>query len=108
MGPRRSRTRLDRSTLVLLASLTAATSAHAKQDHTNLDETKVGTYTLPPLLGEPPVKTAAQWTAKRRPAILRLYQDNVHGHTPAVVPRDLSWKVVEEDAHALGGLARRK
>jgi hypothetical protein len=85
--------------------------AQAQQDHTNLDEAKVGTYTLPPLLTAKdgkPVTTAAAWTARRRPEILALYQDLVHGHTPAGVPRDLRFTVVEEDAHALGGTAHRK
>jgi hypothetical protein len=94
--------------LVVIALAVFPPPAHAKQDHTNLDESKVGTYTLPSLLGQPPVKTAAQWNARRRPAILRLYQDNVHGHTPAVVPRDLTFKVVEQDGHALDGRAHRK
>jgi hypothetical protein len=94
-----------------LALLALAPPAQAKQDHTNLDETKVGTYTLPPLLVSKDgklVKTAAQWKTKRRPEILRLYEDQVHGRTPKDVPRELSFKVVEEDAHALGGAARRK
>ena len=32
----------------------------------------------------------------------------MHGHSPATLPRDLSFTVVEEDAHALGGTAHRK
>jgi hypothetical protein len=92
--------------LLLLAS-----TALGKQDHTNLDEAKVGTYTLPPLLVSKdgkPVKTAAQWKSKRRPELLRLYEEHVHGRTPRSLPRDLSFKVVEEDARALGGTAHRK
>jgi hypothetical protein len=97
--------------LAPIAILCWAPAAHAQQAHTNLDEAKVGAYTLPPLLTTKdgtPVKTAAQWTARRRPEILALYQDHVHGHTPAVLPKELSFKVVEEDAHALGGSAHRK
>jgi hypothetical protein len=85
--------------------------ARAQQDHTNLDEAKVGSYSLPPLLklqDGTPVRTAAQWTARRRPELLRLYQDNVHGHTPAGLPPGTTTAVVEEDAHALGGTAHRK
>jgi hypothetical protein len=92
-------------------TLLLASTVQAKQDHTNLDESKVGTFSLPPLLVSSdgkPVKTAAQWTAKRRPEILRLYEEHVHGHTPKGLPRELSFKVVEEDAHALGGTAHRK
>ena len=97
--------------LTALAALAGPSPALAKQDHTNLDEAKVGTYTLPPLLtlGDGTVvRTAEAWTRKRRPEILQLYQDNVHGRTPTALPRDLTWKVVEEDRHALGGSAHRK
>jgi hypothetical protein len=95
---------------VVLALVLLAPAAQAKQDHTNLDEAKVGTYELPPLLtlaNGTKVRTAAQWKAKRRPEILRLYQDQVHGHSPGA-PKELAFTVVEEDRHALGGLAHRK
>jgi hypothetical protein len=71
----------------------------------------VAPYTLPSLLTTrdgTPVRTAAQWQARRRPEILGLYQDHVHGHTPKALPKELSFKLVEEDAHALGGSAHRK
>src|SRR4029078_9700864 len=93
------------------ALLFLASTALAKQDHTNLDEAKVGTYTLPPLLVSKdgkPVKTAAQWKSKRRPELLRLYEEHVHGRTPKNLPKDSSFKVVEEDARALGGTPHRK
>lgn len=93
---------------------TPAQAPHAqtprKQDHTNLDEAKVGSYTLPALLttqAGKPVKSARQWTAERRPEILKLYQEHVHGRTPAGLP-PLSFAVVEEDRAALGGTAHRK
>jgi hypothetical protein len=95
--------------VLILASVPG--EAAAKQDHTNLDEAKVGEYKLPPLLETQdgkPVRTAAQWKSKRRPEILRLYEEHVHGQTPAGLPRDLSFTVVEEDRRALGGLAHRK
>src|SRR5206468_7839811 len=101
---------LHRTSLLALL-LVAARPAQAKQDHTNLDEDKVGAYALPPVLTGRDgklVRTAAQWTKKRRPEILRLYEEHVHGHSPATLPRDLSFTVVEEDAHALGGTAHRK
>jgi hypothetical protein len=93
------------------AALAFTTGVNAKQEHTNYDESKVGTYTLPPLLTAQdgsPVKTAARWTSKRRPEILRLYQDHVHGHTPKGLPTGLAAKVVEQDRAALGGTAHRK
>jgi hypothetical protein len=97
--------------LALVTACFLARPALAKQEHTNLDEGKVGTYTLPPLLtlqNGKTVTSAAAWTNKRRPEILRLYQDHVHGHTPGTVPRDLAFKVIEEDKAALGGTAHRK
>jgi hypothetical protein len=97
--------------LIAVQTLALRGQVHAQQATTNLDEAKVGTYTLPPLLTAAdgtPVRTAAQWKAKRRPEILALYQDHVHGKTPKQLPKDLAWKVVEQDAQALGGTARRK
>jgi hypothetical protein len=85
--------------------------ARAQQDHTNLDESRVGSYSLPPLLvgrDGAEVKTARQWSARRRPEILKLYQDEVYGHTPEAPPPGLSTTVVERSDGALGGLARRK
>jgi hypothetical protein len=82
-----------------------------KQEHTNYDEAKAGGYELPPLLttrAGKPVRTAADWTKRRRPEILALYRDHVHGHTPAKLPKGMSFTVVEEDAKALGGTAHRK
>jgi hypothetical protein len=84
--------------------------ARAQQDHTNLDEAKVGAYTLPPLLvmqDGTPVKTARQWTTRRRPEVLKLFEEHMHGRTPRPI-RDLSFKVVEQDRAALGGTAHRK
>src|SRR5688572_8781289 len=97
---------LASAALVAVASL-----AHAKQDHTNLDEAKVGTYTLPPLLTTrdgKPVTTAAQWKAKRRPEVLELFQQHMHGRTPPHKAKDITFTVVEEDRKALGGTAHRK
>lgn len=84
---------------------------HAGQDHVNTNEFSVPPYTLPDVLmmqDGTPVHTAEQWIGKRRPEILRLYQDNIHGHTPAGLPEGFSFKIVEEDRHALNGLAHRK
>jgi hypothetical protein len=93
------------------ALLAFAPLAQAKQDHTNLDEAKVGTYTLPPLLTTrdgKPVTTAAQWKGKRRPELLKLFEEHMHGRTPAHKAKEISFKVVEQDPKALGGTAHRK
>ncbi|MDE3147931.1 MAG: acetylxylan esterase, partial [Acidobacteriota bacterium] len=77
----------------------------------NYDESKAGNYTLPdPLLlqnGER-VRDAATWTAKRRPELLHLFQENIYGRTPQRRLPGLHWKVFNVDRHALNGLATRK
>jgi hypothetical protein len=91
--------------------LTGGVTAQPKQEHTNYDEAKAGGYELPPVLttrAGKPVRTAAEWNRRRRSEILALYRDHVHGHTPAKLPKDLSFTVVEEDPKALGGTAHRK
>jgi dienelactone hydrolase len=66
-------------------------------------------YTLPD-----PLKTASgekvslsQWKSSRRAEILELFRTNVYGRSPAR-PRDLRFKVVEQDDAALGGKANRR
>jgi hypothetical protein len=88
--------------------LTITAAAQTRQE--NIDESKVKPYTLPDpltLLNGQKVKTADQWRTKRRPEIVRLFEENVHGRTPvsSVVPR---FEVVSTDRQALGGKAVRK
>ena len=53
------------------------------------------------------MRNASDWTAKRRPELLRLFEEHVYGRSPGrpSAPRAL---VVETDARALGGLATRR
>ncbi|MEN6478189.1 MAG: hypothetical protein ABFD20_00950 [Anaerolineales bacterium] len=53
------------------------------------------------------VTSAAIWTDKRRPEILRLFSTQMYGRTP---DKDVavSWVLVETNDHALGGQATRK
>ena len=77
---------------------------------TNYDESKVGVYTLPdPLVSNDgtPVRSAQDWTTRRRAEILALFAANVYGHGPAA-PASLRYKVLEPDEHALGGKAIRR
>ena len=53
------------------------------------------------------ITTAAQWTATRRAEILELFRTNIYGRSPGR-PRDLTFKVVEEDPRALGGKATHR
>jgi hypothetical protein len=77
---------------------------------TNYDEAKVHPYTLPdPLvcLDGTAVKNAADWTGRRRPEIVRLFEDTVYGKAPGK-PAGLRWERSSVDSKALGGLATRK
>ena len=88
--------------------LMAAVGVTAQQPATNYDETKVPSYTLPPLLvakDGSSVRTAADWT-KRRAEILALLEDQMFGKAPAR-PSEL-WFGVDEIGEAFGGLAIRK
>ncbi len=76
----------------------------------NYDESKVGAYTLPdPLIlnDGKPVRTATDWTKRRRPEILELFEAKVYGRSPQP-PKDISYEVFDLDEHVLDGKAIRK
>ena len=100
-----------RSTLLLSAMILAgADFADAQQSKANYDEALVGNYTLPEALVSSdgnPVKTADDWTQRRRPEVLKLFQDHVYGRVPAGLGAPaFTVKAVKKDA--LGGKATRK
>ncbi len=94
------------SMLILAAAVSSAAAAPAG---INQDESKVPPYQLPdPLLcaDGTTVKTAADWTGKRRPETLALIEKEMFGQAP---PRPaLSFKVVEPATPALEGNVLRK
>ena len=76
----------------------------------NYDEAKVGSYTLPDpltLANGQPVRDAKTWTEKRRPEIVRLFEENEYGRSPGR-PGSLSFDVFERAAPALQGKAIRR
>ncbi len=76
----------------------------------NYDESKMPPYTLPdPLKMEngQPVTTTKMWNEKRRPEIIQLFETHVYGKAPAH-PKDLHFKVLNEDKYAVGNMATRK
>ena len=76
----------------------------------NYDESKVGTYTLPELLvlaNGKPVRDAKTWTERRRPEILRLFEENEYGRAPGH-PADMSFDVFDKGTPAMNGAALRK
>lgn len=97
--------------ITILASVAFALIAHAAEPaDTNYDEAKVPVYMLPEVLvnaaGEP-VQTVSDWRDKRRPEILRLFEESVYGRTPNR-QIDVRYEVVERDDRAFDGLATRK
>lgn len=75
-----------------------------------MSDTPVRPFTLPdPLtcLDGIPVRDAETWREKRRPEVLRLFQEHVYGRSPGR-PGALSTEVFDCDDQALGGLATRK
>lgn len=76
----------------------------------NYDEEKVGTYSLPDplmLLDGTPVKNAKTWYDKRRPEILRLFQENQVGKSPGR-PKGMTFDVFDKGTSALDGKALRR
>lgn len=84
---------------------------YAKSGHvSNYDEAKVGQYVLPdPLVlnnGEP-VRDAATWTKRRRPEIIKLYEDEIYGHIPKTAP-PVTFETIVAGEPTLEGAAVRK
>lgn len=76
----------------------------------NYDEAKVGTYTLPDPLRFPngkPVRTARQWTDKRRPEIIALFEENQFGRSPGA-PANMHFDVFDKGTPVFEGKAIRK
>ena len=96
--------------LCLVPFLGVSAFAQAKPPTAIYDEAKVPKYTLPdPLVmqsGEK-VADAKAWRAKRRPEVLRLFEEHMYGKAPGR-PAKMTFKVLESDAKALEGKATRK
>ena len=76
----------------------------------NYDETKAGVYTLPDVLkleNGRPVSDAKTWNEKRRPELIRLYEENQFGRAPGK-PADVSYDVFELGMPAFDGKAVRR
>lgn len=102
--------KLPRLFLLGIFSSTLAFAAGASRD-VNLDESKVGTYELPPLLklndGQP-VRDVATWQGKRRAELLEIFAREVYGRRPGGRPTEMHAAVTSVDRAALGGKAVRK
>lgn len=76
----------------------------------NYVEANVGNYKLPDVLttfdGQK-VTDAKTWFEKRRPELLKWFEENVYGKIPATAPK-VTWEVVSVDDNALEGKAIAK
>jgi len=76
----------------------------------NYTEAKVGDYTLPETLAladGQPVRDAETWYEKRRPEIVRLFEENQFGRCPDR-PADMSFDVFDKGTPAFEGKAVRR
>jgi hypothetical protein len=76
----------------------------------NYDEALVGTYTLPDpllLLNGTPVSDAKTWNEKRRPEIVRLFEENQYGRAPGR-PAGMTFEVFDKGTAAFEGKAIRR
>jgi len=76
----------------------------------NYDEALAGTYTLPDpltLANGKPVRDAKTWYEKRRPEIVRLFEEGQYGRSPGR-PTGMSFDVFDKGTPALDGRAVRK
>jgi hypothetical protein len=101
--------RLGASAAVLLV-LAWGPRARAQSIPVNYDEAKVGSYVLPdPLVLENgrPVRDRATWHRRRRPEILKLFEDQIYGRSPGR-PNGMTFEVFEQGTPALDGKALRR
>src|SRR5437867_5989814 len=79
-------------------------------DAANYDESQVGTYTLPDplvLASGQRVRDAETWYKKRRPEIVKLFENNMQGRSPGRPPA-MSYDVFDKGTPALDGKAVRR
>src|SRR6476659_2440686 len=95
--------------LIVLFSIKTTVQVMA-QDSINYDEAKMPPYALPDPLQLPDGKhitTAGQWIQQQRPAMLKLFADNVYGRMPGKA-QHMHFVVNSLDSSSLNGKAIRK
>ena len=76
----------------------------------NYEDDSVGSYTLPDpftLRNGTRIRTAKEWTEKRRPELVKLFEENQFGKMPPR-PAQLRFNVFDKGTPAFGGKALRK
>ncbi|HEX5083709.1 MAG TPA: acetylxylan esterase [Blastocatellia bacterium] len=102
-------------TSAILLSACAARAQNAPRSEVagipvNYDESRVGTYALPdPLILSDGARVldAKTWKQKRRPEIVRLFEENQFGRSPGR-PEGMSFDVFDKGTPALDGKALRR
>jgi hypothetical protein len=97
-------------THIVLIPLVMSAFALAQPQDANYDEAKVPDYTLPdPLVGSDgtPIIEAKRWWKKRRPEILKLFEEQVYGRSPGK-PKGMSFETISVEDNVLDGRAVRK
>lgn len=109
----------DRKILVAATMLFAGAAASQVADApdevkagigVNYTEARVGVYTLPDPLkmaDGSPVTDSRAWFQKRRPEIVKLFEENQYGRMPDR-PRDMNFDVFDRDTSAFEGKAIRR
>jgi len=93
-----------------LAAIASFTGASLQPHQPNYDESRVPVYQLPdPLVASDGqhIASSKAWLDKRRPELIRLFEENVYGRSPGA-PKSLSFQTVSVDPNALDGHAVRK
>ncbi|HEV8503988.1 MAG TPA: hypothetical protein VGQ53_01270, partial [Chitinophagaceae bacterium] len=97
--------------ILLLANIRLS----AQDSSINYDESKIPLYTLPDALQLKDgrrITTAKEWMQQQRPAMLKLFADNVYGRIPIAIgtgkPKNMRFKIFDVDSNALRGKAIRK
>jgi hypothetical protein len=93
-----------------LGQIADAPAAEVAGIPVNYTEALAGKYTLPDplvLANGKPVKDAKTWMQKRRPEIVRLFEENQYGRTPGR-PSKMSFDVFEKGTPAFDGKAIRR
>jgi hypothetical protein len=96
--------------VVGLLCLLSVGAGLALPEDVNYDEAKVPPYTLPDplvMVSGQRVASARMWMEKRRPELLRLFQENVYGRSPGR-PSRVAYQLNSVDGQALAGKAVRK
>lgn len=102
--------RTTQSLIVCLVAWSLASPALAQPKDTIFDEAQVPGYVLPdPLIAADGTKVDSPeaWQTKRRPEILRLFEEHVYGRSPAA-PERIDFTVTSTQPDAQDGKATRK